>query len=381
MDELTVKDVVKDSLLSVKRDGMKEFVATLEEHTDYFTAPASTKFHLSCEGGLLIHHWNVYDALVECNKRMNLGLPNDTIIIVGLLHDLCKVFRYIKKDDGYDFNPEHKDKGHSLLSIERIKKFIALTPDEEDMIKFHMGLFGAKETAEFGAEYTVQEMHEAIKRCNAVQVVAACDMMAKVLEEKEDAIKSFDCLTNKLKMPKTDDDLKQEPIPLPNMNGMEVLSSDEIPVHYVIIKMGGQVYSTKFGELGAGTANLQFVKTKNIGYENNLWFKGAFVEKANHQPRDPIPFELNVYTRAVKKKTTTPVKAPEKKTEGKEFSFRGCFELIKAHDKGKGMEFGDILNFYTMSGKNEDDVMKLVLKMQENGEIFEVHPGRYRVLE
>ncbi|MFC1754496.1 hypothetical protein ACFL96_14065 [Thermoproteota archaeon] len=379
-DKLSVKDVVKELLLSVKREGMKEFVTTLEKHTDYFTAPASTKYHLNCEGGLLQHHFNVFSALADCNERLKLGIPKDTIIITGLLHDACKVFRYIRDGDEWVFNPEHKDKGHSLLSIERIKKFIPLTPEEEQMIKFHMGLFGAKECVEAGGEYSVSEMHEAIKEFRTVQVLASCDMMATIMEDREDTVKSFDCLTHMLKKEKTDADLKQEPLPLPNMNGMEVLSSDDVPVHYAIIKMGGQVYSTKFGDMSAGSAKLQFVKTKSIGFENNFWFKGEFVEGANHKPRAGVPFELNVYTGARRKKDAPPLKVV-KSVGDKEFSFRGCFELVKAHDKGDGVPFENIINYYTLQGKTEDEVLKLIMKMQEAGELFENKAGRYKVLE
>lgn len=91
-----IQTIIKDRLSSIKRDGIGELVKYLEEKTDYFTAPASTKFHSNFEGGLAEHSHNVVELFKEKNERFLLGLSDETIYIVGYLHDLCKCNIYSK---------------------------------------------------------------------------------------------------------------------------------------------------------------------------------------------------------------------------------------------------------------------------------------------
>ncbi len=60
----------------------------------YFKAPASSKYHLSCEGGLALHSYNVTNTMLKINEDMNLGLDRKEIILAGMFHDLCKVAYY-----------------------------------------------------------------------------------------------------------------------------------------------------------------------------------------------------------------------------------------------------------------------------------------------
>ena len=88
-------------LNSIPREGKRENLDALmnyiRKHTDFYTAPASTKYHLSCEGGLLQHSLNVYDCLVAKKQhspvwsKVLADVPNESLIISALLHDLCKV--------------------------------------------------------------------------------------------------------------------------------------------------------------------------------------------------------------------------------------------------------------------------------------------------
>ena len=89
---------------NVHRDGSDQLLSYLER-SDFFTAPASTRFHLSCEGGLCIHSLNVYDRLVQLldnqadkERCFPAGVPdeeiNETVAIAALLHDLCKIHFY-----------------------------------------------------------------------------------------------------------------------------------------------------------------------------------------------------------------------------------------------------------------------------------------------
>lgn len=74
----------------------ENLVAYLEKQTDFFTAPASTVFHGSVEGGLAEHSWNVYALLKEKVERYGLPVPKRTIALCGLMHDVCKTNFYAK---------------------------------------------------------------------------------------------------------------------------------------------------------------------------------------------------------------------------------------------------------------------------------------------
>jgi Predicted HD-superfamily hydrolase len=152
------KEIIKERLLSTNKIGIKELVKYLEEKTDYFTAPASTKFHSNFEGGLAEHSHNVVELFKEKNERFSLGLSDETIYIVGYLHDLCKCNLYnksmkLKKDEmtgkwiGYD-TYEIIDKtplGHGEKSVILIQQFLTLTLEECLIIRWHMGAYVPKE--------------------------------------------------------------------------------------------------------------------------------------------------------------------------------------------------------------------------------------------
>ena len=81
---------------SINREGIDKLVEYIEK-SDFFIAPASTRFHGSVPSGLLIHSLNVYDLLVQkCESKVfkdSIGnLPEDSKKIMGLLHDLCKTY-------------------------------------------------------------------------------------------------------------------------------------------------------------------------------------------------------------------------------------------------------------------------------------------------
>ena len=92
----------EELLLSTQRKGIDNVLLELEK-TDFFKAPASSRFHLACEGGLLQHSLNVYDAAmilreqaVRRDGRLESLLPLDSVAITTLLHDTCKSDIYKK---------------------------------------------------------------------------------------------------------------------------------------------------------------------------------------------------------------------------------------------------------------------------------------------
>ena len=94
-------------LRSTGRQGIEEVINYLEK-SGFYTAPASTKHHLSFEGGLMEHSINVYDMvmalrgpIVVMKPEMEEKLPEESIIIAALLHDVCKanIYKKTKKWD------------------------------------------------------------------------------------------------------------------------------------------------------------------------------------------------------------------------------------------------------------------------------------------
>ena len=105
---LEVKQEYIDLLKEIKRPDcdIDGFIAYLES-TDFFSAPASTQYHCSFPGGLCLHSINVYKALKVLTDKFASKIDNntkeimpcynrDSILIVGLLHDLDKIFKYEK---------------------------------------------------------------------------------------------------------------------------------------------------------------------------------------------------------------------------------------------------------------------------------------------
>jgi len=132
----------------------------LSENSDFFVAPASTKYHSAFEGGLCQHSINVYRCLkAYCERERvkdeyGLNVSDETIAIVGLLHDICKVniyetsFRNAKNEHGvwekvpyYSFNDE-LPYGHGEKSVYIISGFMRLSREEAFAIRWHMGFSG-----------------------------------------------------------------------------------------------------------------------------------------------------------------------------------------------------------------------------------------------
>ena len=141
----------------IKREGADKLLEYLLSPTcDFFTAPASSRFHLSCEGGLCEHSLNVYDCLVaylesDMSKRLGFEYSDESIAIVSLLHDLCKIgvykkgFRNVKDEKGtwqrvdtFEFD-DQLPYGHGEKSVYIISGYMRLTREEAFAIRYHMG--------------------------------------------------------------------------------------------------------------------------------------------------------------------------------------------------------------------------------------------------
>lgn len=135
----------------IGRSGAPELLAWLET-TDFFTAPASTRFHGNYEGGLCEHSVNVWEELIRLLKAYpEIRVTAETAAIVSLLHDLCKVGCYKQelrntKVNGvwvqrpvYVFQEDLCYGGHGSKSVYLVQKHIPLTEQEAVAINCHMG--------------------------------------------------------------------------------------------------------------------------------------------------------------------------------------------------------------------------------------------------
>ena len=145
-------------LKSTNREGIDKLIEFIEK-TDFYTAPASTRFHGNFEGGLLEHSMKVYDILKQKvqNASIEIKCPDESLIIIALLHDICKVnyykvdYRNAKNELGewekvpYYTIDDTIPYGHGEKSVMMITEYIKLTVEEKYAIRWHMGFTEPKE--------------------------------------------------------------------------------------------------------------------------------------------------------------------------------------------------------------------------------------------
>ena len=156
---------------NVQREGADKLLAYLtSDASDFFRAPASTRFHGAYPGGLLEHSLNVYDCLCDILARprykevYGVSYPEESIAISALLHDLCKVNFYVEstrnvKENGvwkevpfYTIN-DRLPYGHGEKSVYIISGFMKLTRDEAFAIRYHMGFSGNEDANSVGSAF------------------------------------------------------------------------------------------------------------------------------------------------------------------------------------------------------------------------------------
>ena len=184
----------EELLLSTKREGVEALLEFIRK-SDFYTAPASTKYHSCHEGGLLEHSLNVYECLKE--KRKNpiwenalKNIPEESLIIAALLHDLCKCYMYKvdyknKKNDDtgvwekvpYYTIDDRIPYGHGEKSVMMVEEYIKLTPVERYGIRWHMLWTEPKEL--------YNTVGNAIKKYPFVMAIHQADLEATYLLEEE----------------------------------------------------------------------------------------------------------------------------------------------------------------------------------------------------
>lgn len=152
----------------ISREGSVPLLEWLQK-TDFFTAPASSKYHCACRGGLVQHSVSVYHTMME--KHFEQGKDSEeSFAICALLHDVCKAqfykegFRNVKNDEtgqwekkSVYFVEDSFPYGHGEKSVFLIERFLRLKTSEAVAIRWHMGGF---DDAARGGSSAVSQAYE-----------------------------------------------------------------------------------------------------------------------------------------------------------------------------------------------------------------------------
>lgn len=156
----------------IKRSGAQNLLDYLmSDASDFFTAPSSTRFHGSHEGGLVEHSVNVYHCLKDYLMRprtkelYRMDYSEETIALVSLLHDICKLnfyktdYRNAKNEKGvwekvpYYTIDDTLPYGHGEKSVYIISSYMRLSREEAFAIRYHMGFSGIEDKNSIGKAF------------------------------------------------------------------------------------------------------------------------------------------------------------------------------------------------------------------------------------
>ena len=181
---------------NIRREGSDALLDYLEHKSDFFTAPASARFHGSYPGGLCEHSVNVYRCLEAYLERervrelYGLDYSPETVALVSLLHDVCKIGCYrggtrnVKGPDGKwqsvptFFYEDNLPYGHGEKSVYILSGFLRLTREEAMAIRWHMGFSGDEDKRLVG---------QAFQQYPLAFALSVADMEATYFLEKDEA--------------------------------------------------------------------------------------------------------------------------------------------------------------------------------------------------
>lgn len=178
-NELEFKSIVNKN---IHREGIDKLIKWLDT-TDFYTAPSSARNHGAEPGGLCAHSIEVFKYLKNFQES---GESDETVAIVALFHDLCKVFFYkqsmrnTKDESGkwiqvpyYEYDYNKLPLGHGEKSMYLLMKFIELTDEEALAIRWHMGGYYSNNTGESQSlSFALQQSKLVLKLQTADQCAA-----------------------------------------------------------------------------------------------------------------------------------------------------------------------------------------------------------------
>ena len=181
---------------NIHREGADALLDYLENKSDFFTSPASARYHGAYEGGLCEHSVNVYRCLAAYLERervkelYGLEYSAESVALVALLHDVCKTGCYkagtrnVKGPDGRwqavptFYYEDSLPYGHGEKSVYILSGFLRLTREEAMAIRWHMGFSGDEDKRLVG---------QALQQYPLAFALSVADMEATYFLENEEA--------------------------------------------------------------------------------------------------------------------------------------------------------------------------------------------------
>lgn len=173
---------------------VKDLINAIEYGTDFFTAPASSKYHLNCKGGLCLHSLHVHDNAAKLHNLYGTSeRERNSLLFCALFHDLCKANFYKvemrnKKNENGEWIKvptyvidDQAPLGHGEKSVILLQKYVHLSDDEIYAINWHMG-FSDIRTRDFSG---MNALHGAFAKCPMAVMLHMADLAATFFDEAE----------------------------------------------------------------------------------------------------------------------------------------------------------------------------------------------------
>jgi len=178
------------SRLLSRRDQILQFKSFLEKETTWLTSPASTRFHLSSEHGLLIHSVGVTYNALKIKDLVAPDITDESVIVAALFHDVGKLglpgrpyylpndnrWEIEKRGIAYKVNPELVTMNLAVRSLQLVSGFIPLTEEEAQAIVAHDGLYPVN-----GGVVNLEYYH---KECRLTMILHFADFWTAAVEEE-----------------------------------------------------------------------------------------------------------------------------------------------------------------------------------------------------
>lgn len=169
-EQLESRRIFRQEALKIERPGIRDLLDWLDI-SNFYDAPASTRYHLACKGGLAEHSINVLEVARKLNTALGEPVHDESVTLVSLFHDLGK-HQYYGKDyyqpkylksgkpaaTPYGRNQDLIDVPHEISSVQILTEFIDITEDEAWAIYQHNGMYGDLKYKLQGKETKLQQI-------------------------------------------------------------------------------------------------------------------------------------------------------------------------------------------------------------------------------
>jgi hypothetical protein len=174
----------------LRRDAFLRFTEFLEKETAWLTSPASTRYHMNVEGGLLAHSVGVAENALRLKGLLAPDISDESVVIVGLFHDTGKVglpgkpcylpndntWEVEKRDIRYRVNPEIVKMNLAVRSLYLVCRFIPLSEEEAQAIVAHDGIYPVR-----GGVNNLDYHHN---ECRLLMILQFADKWAAAVQEE-----------------------------------------------------------------------------------------------------------------------------------------------------------------------------------------------------